>query len=550
MVHFPSPSPFSPASFSGGEVSVTVDPMLNPPLSHISSSGGSGSYAAVEKGDPFRHGDAYENQLYMQQPPSTYPHLDIDDLELGDIFLSHADVDAGAVTSSGFMAPLECLEEELPMKSNILPYGQITQGHRMREHSGSFISAVNPMHQSQRPRLQHSLSMRIVSSQRPTRGARSGMRSSQREVLRVSKPVFPIDSVPLQEALRGRDRPSSATPSVSSTRSDPFDTLSSQHSVAAVSDPGSYSVKSTQSRDSGNGSTCSTPCGFYRSTGLIPGVFSSDMDPAPKHCMEVEMHMKYVRKIMEMDKRIIKLQAERCKLVEKVQHDSVKAESPTGKNQKWSQPPEKPQEIGRVHLYFVPVGIHPIDEPIFEEANSLLRTIGGMYFDLERAIATLREICCNGMLVAPDFSTCFAYMKSLINETQRLQLSKNNQGNYQIYVDLGGGSHLSAPQDFNDALAMANRVLLASQKITLSYHIMQMQLQQVQKMARDQVQACNSICEKIRLMDRDRRSQIKSIMEGNYATVTTAVRVWPLYYEAATETIKSITECIHPPSVM
>ena len=533
MVHFPSPlsmespSAFSPASFSDC-TTMSIDQIVNPSSTlHVTSE----SFTAAEKA-AFHSGDGYESQLYTvmsQPPPSAYPSFDLDELE--NLFGVHADVERG-----GFGATtLESLEEELPVKRPACSAKPAVHAHP------SNVNAMSPG--QQRPnRLQHSLSMRIVSSQRPARASRPPSTRNQRDLIRVSKPVFPTESVPLQEVSR-RERPPSATPSLSSTRSDPFDTISSRRSVGAISDPGAYSVKSMQSGDSGTGSICSAPGGLQSSTGNFSESFAGDFDFAPRHCMEVEMHIRHVRKIIELDKKILKLQAERSRLVEKAQQSTARADSPSEEKRSLM---DKPGEIGRVHLFFVPIGIHPIDEPIFEEANSLLRTIGGMYFDLERAIATLRNICCKGMLVVPDFSTCFAYMKSLLQETQRLQLS-NSRGTYQIHVDLGAGNSQPVPQEFTDALAMANRVLQAAQTITQSYHHIQMQLQRVQGMARDQTQLCDSICQSIGLMDRDRRGQIKAVMDGNYATVTTAVRVWPHYYEAATETIKAITDCIHPP---
>ena len=259
--------------------------------------------------------------------------------------------------------------------------------------------------------------------------------------------------------------------------------------------------------------------------------------------MEVEMNVKDVKKIIDLDRKILKLQAERSKLVEKASQNTARvADAP---NEKYGGEIPKPQELVRVHLFFVPVGIHILDEPVFEEANTLLRRIGGKYVDLERAIATLRHICCKGMAVVPDFSTCFAYIKSLLQETQRLQLSEN-RGVYQIELDCGGQQ--AVPQEFTDALAMANRVLHAAQAITHSYHAIQIQLQKVQGLARDRCEASDGLCQQIGLTDRDRRSQIRSVMDGNFAMLSTAVRVWPQYYRAATETIRAITHCMHPSS--
>ena len=542
MVHFPSPysamdSPsagFSPASF-GGEcgdtTSMSVDAMVNPSTPHSFACA-----AEIEKA-AFRSADGYDTQLYMQQqqPSPAYPIGDLDLEDLETIFGPAEEVERQLLSAG---VPLESVHEtEEPQ-------------FKRAAHTPQRPDRSNSMSQSPRqqmPRLQHSLSVRITSSNprtagRTTRHCINGV--GARNQARVSKPIFPMESVPLQEVSR-RERPPSATPSILSTRSDPFDTRSTCRSIGAISDPSAYaySVRSMQSRDSGTGSVCSAPGGLHiNSTGNFTDS-SVEQENATKACMEVEMSTKDVKKIIELDKKILKLHAERSKLVEKAQQSTARADSPS---EEYRGVIGKTEEIVRVHLFFVPVGIHVLDEPVFEEASTLLRRIGGMYFDLERAIATLRNICCKGMVVVPEFSTCFAYIKSLLQETQRLQLT-NNMGIYQIKLDIGGGGQ-SVPQEFSDALSMVNCVLRAAQTITHSYHRIQMQLQKVQGMARDQSEACDSLCQQIGLVERDRRNQIKAVMDGNFATVSTAVRVWPHYYGAATETIRAITHCTHPPS--
>ena len=545
MMRFPSQCLDSPSTvFSDSDTSMSVDPMVNTsaPM-HMT-----GCYPTADMDGvaEFHSADGYDGQLYaMQRPSPAYPISDFDRLDLKDLenIFGPAEVDHQLVTANGSVGspaarPLEA--DEHIMHSMHTP-----QQRSELERSNSL--SQSPRHQLSHG-LQHSASLRIMpaATPRPTAGTRTSRHvpngGGARSQVRSSKPVFPTESVPLQQVSR-RERPPSATPSILSTRSDPFDTRSTCHSIGAISDPGyAYSVKSMQSRDSGTGSVCSAPGGLTNNS--TRDFFDAPGEPdTTKACMEVEMNMKDVKKIIELDKKILKLQAERSKLVEKASLSTSRAASPS---EQYEGTISKPQEIVRVHLFFVPVGIHVLDEPVFEEASTLLRRIGGKYLDLERAIATLRNICCKGMAVVPDFSTCFAYIKSLLHETQRLQLTDSG-GIYQIKLDPGpSGGAQALPQEFTDALYMANRVLHAAQSITHSYHAIQMQLQKVQGMARTRSESCDSLCQQIGLLERDRRSQIKSVLDGNFATVSTAVRVWPQYYGAATETIRAITQCIHP----
>ena len=564
MIHFPPPPSSryanvdSPSSTAFGSPAISDcgagDMSVDPAMPH-----GCFVPSDLDSVVDFSTADGYDTQLYtMQQPSPGYPIAEIDLKELEDIIgpavpppVMEVDQPMAVAAAGSPGRPLDAGLHETERQMRL----RAVHGAQQRPTELERSNSMSLTQQQQLPRLAHRLSLRVVSSPSPTMrpSARTGRPitnggggggGGQRSQIRASKPIFPTESVPLQQVSR-RERPPSATPSVFSSRSDPFDTRSTCASIGAASDPGcAYSVRS---RDSGTGSVCSAP-GIL--DGSSPGEYlDSPGDPlsesGTKACMEVEMNIKEVKKIIDLDRKILKLQAERSKLVEKASQNTAKAaESP---NDKYSGEMTKPHELVRVHLFFVPVGIHMLDEPVFEEATTLLRRIGGKYVDLERAIATLRHICCKGMAVVPEFGTCFAYIKSLLQETQRLQLTES-RGIYQIELDNGGaGSQPQpVPQEFHDALGMANRVLHAAQAITHSYHTIQMQLQKVQGMARDRSETCDALCQQIGLTDRDRRCQIQSVLDGNFAMLSTAVRVWPQYYRAASETIRAITQCIHP----
>ena len=241
---------------------------------------------------------------------------------------------------------------------------------------------------------------------------------------------------------------------------------------------------------------------------------------------------------------------ERSKILEKAQQNKMTCTGPMVNPwcvdlDSWLAP-EKLPEVGKAHLYIFPLGIHELDEPLYDDANKLLRQVGGLYLDLQSSISILRSICCKGMFIPAEISTCFAYIKSLLHENQKLKLS-NLQGVYSIQLDtenkMADGILAS---EFNEALLAANNVLRCAQHITQSYHDLQMQLLKMRQVAAAQADSCNAICQKLDVSDRERRAQIRALLEGNCITMASAERVWPQYYQVATQTIKIITECIHP----
>ncbi len=363
---------------------------------------------------------------------------------------------------------------------------------------------------------------------------------------RATSPVFPDKSVPLSRL---------SSSSLSSIKSDQFGTISSRHS-GPYSDPGVYAVNITRRQDSGvdqNSPSFSTADVSAPRFNFSQPHYGNQSVPdvaltSTRSCLAVEMPAKYARKISDLDKRILKLQAERSRMLEKASQVS-KPDAPTNtfwQDQLWPQVSQKPSDTERVHLYVFPLGIHALDEPLLEEANSILRHIGGLSYDLQSAITLLRKVCYKGMIFQPDISTCFAYIKSLMQEHQRLKLTTPVDGLYMIQVDMDPGTSMLVPLEFEHSVEVANQVLRSALIITQSYTHIQLKLQSVLAMATGKVHQCDSICQDLGIMDRDRRTQIRNVLEGNATAVGSALRSWPQHFQFATETIRAIVQCIHP----
>ncbi len=370
---------------------------------------------------------------------------------------------------------------------------------------------------------------------------------------RVSSPIFPDYSTPLSSVSLSRYP--SVTSLCSSTKSDPFSNIA----PSVRSDPGPYRIHTNNNcGDSAINSPSimsaqDSPRFMFTSTESSTQNIPTSTENSSRSCMEIAMPMKLARKITDLDKKILKLQADRSKLLEKA-HQGKSASPLDGKMDVDTRMiTEKSSEIGRIHLYIMPLGIHALDEPLYEDANVLLRQVGGLYFDYQSSVDNLRSVCCKGMVHLPEISTCFAYIKSLLNENQSLKLGNTPTGLYRIQLDLdstasGQADTGTVPIEFVESLQVANQVLQCAQKITKAYPTVQMRLQQVRQMASTKADGCDVVCQNLGIVDRERRTQIKSVLEGNCTIMSSVERVWPRYYQVATETIKTITECIHPPA--
>lgn len=365
---------------------------------------------------------------------------------------------------------------------------------------------------------------------------------SRNTIKRASSPMFPDYSTPLSSL--GLSRHPSISSLSSSTKSDPFSNIA----TSVRSDPGPYQIQHSMSGDfavehSPVTSQENSPKFVYSSTGSLSQNVPVSDDTSSRACIELAMPVKFAKKITDLDKKILRLQAERSKIIEKVH---TRSNEDNFDNYLLA---EKSSENGRVHLYICPLGIHALDEPLYEEANMILRKVGGLFFDYQSAVNDLRNICCKGMVHLPDISTCFAYIKSLLNENQKTNLVISTGGLYKIQLDVNPNksqTDVIVPTKFLESLGVANEVIRCAQHITKVYQTIQMQLRQVRQMAAAKLDQCDSICQKVGIMDRERRTHIKSVLDGNCTIMASAERVWPQYYQIALNTIKTITACIHP----
>lgn len=359
------------------------------------------------------------------------------------------------------------------------------------------------------------------------------------KMVRATSPMFPDQSTPLSNLRR--------QPSVGSITSNKSMDQLSTFSASAKSDSCTHN-STCESVDSPVPST-NSPAGFEFSPSLTPKTQGS-LENSSRSCLELEIPAKYARKISELDKKIMKLQVERTKQLEKAQQTMSASAGPMGNPwcvdmDSWMIT-EKLPDVGKTHLYIFPLGIHELDAPLYDDANRLLRQVGGLYLDLQTSINILRSICCKSVFIPAEISTCFAYIKSLLKENQELKLS-NMQGVYSIQVEKEEGvADAVSPTEFSQALTAANNVLKCAQHITQSYPDLQMQLLKTRQVASRQADNCDAICEKLGVVDKERRGQIRALLEGNCITMTSAERVWPQYYHIAMQTIKDITECMHP----
>jgi len=356
--------------------------------------------------------------------------------------------------------------------------------------------------------------------------------------LRSSSPVFPEQSTPL------RNVPLLSSKNCISTSSEKFKIVSAASIDSAAPDP-------QPNCNPNNTSPLVFPTNFGTSGFTFTSTNSmSDLTPT-KHFVELDIPSKYAKKISELDKKIMKLQAERSIILEKV---SQTKECRTNFSSfdhcedsfLWK---DKATELAMasVKIYICSVGIKELDEPLYDEGNTLLRRLGGLHLDLQAALDMLKRICFKNSSYLGGIAECFSHIKGLLSEGQTLSLL-NSDGICTIQLEqLENESNTESAQGFRlkEALESVNRALHCAQFITLSHSGILADLGMAKEAAKDKIAILNKVILQNGLADREKMT-ISTILEGNYITMTSAERVWSQYYRMASETISMVTEILHP----
>ena len=398
-------------------------------------------------------------------------------------------------------------------------------------------SAYSPRHEGQRNRVAPSSKM-----------GRHASKSSR--VVRTKRPVFPESSTPLSEL---KSYSSTSLSSRSSTvlsdgsypgtfasdpghcdvseaaRVNPLEDKQVQQFIAEVLKPRKKLYLDQEDE-------------FEKSASLSPvALCESPVPPMPpstsKSALKIEMPTRYVKKITDLDRKILKLQAERAKLLEKGQSkvgDDLEAsfESRRGSVDTKSS----------VQVHYYAVGIPELDGACYNEGNFLLASIGGINNDFRVATETLCEKC-NEKKSSENISNCLLYMKTLLVAHQSLKLHQMDGSLYQLLVQPDDPKMIC--QDLSQTLAAANELLKITQQIVGSSTIVENRLKLVIETVHQLVQSCEATCDNLGIID-ERKVQIKNVLEGNQIALETALRLWPKSSLAAKNTLQAITNSMHP----
>ena len=395
------------------------------------------------------------------------------------------------------------------------------------------------------PRHEHR--SRVAPSSKSARNA-----SKYSRVVRTKHPVFPESSTPLSElkAYSSTSLSSKSSTVVSSDGSYPG-TFASDPGHCDLSDAGrvnpaedtqiqQFITEVLKPRKKLN--VIEHEGEFEKSSSQSPvPLCESPASPLPpstsKSALKIEMPIRYVKKITDLDRKILKLQAERAKLLEKGQ--SKVADDLEGSFESRHGSIESKSSV---QLHYYAVGIPELDGACYNEGNFLLTSIGGINNDYRVAVENVCEKC-NEKKTNENISNCLLYMKTLLVGHQCLKLHQVDGGFYQLLVQPEDSQMICS--DLSQALAAANELLRITLQIVNSSMVVENRLKLVIETVHQLVQSCEATCDHLGITD-ERKVQIKNVLEGNQIALETALRLWPKSFSMAKNTLQAITNSMHP----
>lgn len=389
----------------------------------------------------------------------------------------------------------------------------------------------------------HDQRSRVAPSSKSSRNA-----SKYSRVVRTKRPVFPESSTPLSELKSYSSTSlSSKSSTVLSDGSYPG-TFASDPGHCDISEAGRVNPaeekqieqfitevlkprKKLYHEDEFEKSVSLSPVPFCESPG-------SPLPPSTsKSALKIEMPVRYVKKITDLDRKILKLQAERAKLLEKGQSKVGDDLESSIEGRRGSMDTKS-----SVQVHYYAVGIPELDGACYNEGNFLLTSIGGINNDYKVAVDNLCEKC-NEKKSCENISNCLLHMKTLLVRHQSLRLHQMDGGLYQLLVQPDDPQMIC--HDLLQALAAANELLKITQQIVGSSTVVENRLKLVIETVCQLVQSCEATCDHLGIID-ERKIQIKNVLEGNQIALETALRLWPKSSSMAKNTLQAITNSMHP----
>jgi len=491
----------------------------------------------------------FDNQAAMASP--SYPHIVMDK--------TSADNSPGGKDVWDELDAIEPLLLELPVDTNSQAYAsQPTMDYDQffPESLGPKMTAIyEPLYDVNSPQT-----MKEGSAYSPRQGDQLQAQRSQLpkvgrgkhqspRVVRTKCPIFPESSTPLSELKSySCTSLSSRSSTVKSDGSYPS-TFASDPGQCDASDAGYCTSSEDKTIQQFLSEVLKPRRKLYvadyedeieKSASLSPvGRCESPIAAMPptttKAALKIEIPVRYVKKITDLDRKILKLQAERAKLLEKGQSKADFLEN-SHDNRRGSF-----ETKSSVQIHYYAVGIPELDGACYDEGNLLLSSIGGITNDYRVAINNLCEVC--NQKNANSITDCLNHMKTLLVGHQTLKLHQMDGGLYQLLVQPDNPEMMC--QDLVQAMVAANELLKITQQIVGSFAVVETRLKLVIETVIQLVQSCEATCDHLGILD-ERKVQIRNVLEGNQIALETALRLWPKNCSNAKDTLAAITDSMHP----
>ena len=258
--------------------------------------------------------------------------------------------------------------------------------------------------------------------------------------------------------------------------------------------------------------------------------------------MCIRLHHPYLQQLEDIDKKILKLNAERGNLL-KLAHEKSYLAVPLKSN-------STKREKGIVNLSLSSVDqLRIIENGLVEDANMLFLNIGGLHSSLEAAIEKFISLCSSGQSSVTTITDCFPYIHSLLPQEMRLKLQELPGTKFvQVEYCSSSPSPTTMPttqstslSSLQVALDAVNEMIQYAQLMQHHSTVFDSRLISLYNRVQEIFDSLDQVCFDSSM---ERRGNMRAVIEGNLSVLLAVQQIWQQCCQKGMETLSCITESL------
>ena len=252
-----------------------------------------------------------------------------------------------------------------------------------------------------------------------------------------------------------------------------------------------------------------------------------------KKSLSVSMHHQSLQQLKDIEIKILKLQAERGRLLKTAHERSHLSEACVC--------PLKREETLNLYLSSVEQ-LREVENGLIEDGNTLMFKIGSLYSSLDRAVEKCISLCSSGHSSISCIADCFPYVNSLVSATKgtKVKLLEHSDTKF-IQLECSPSKQSSSPDSLHIVFNALNDIMYHAQLIQHHGKETATMLQTLQSRIQHILANLGEILQDCSL---ESQACIQAVVEGNISVLSAVQQVWEKCCQFGADSVATITHSL------